>query len=409
MAHQALEKDLDSIIDGMESELLAVSHAIHAQPELAFEEEAASALLAEKVESAGLEVQRSVYGLKTAYATEFGEAGKTLAILSEYDALPGIGHACGHNIIAAAGLGAALALAKLGKKLPGRVRYLGTPAEERGGGKELMAREGAFDGVDAAMMVHPAGMDLATIPSLCVQEVRIIYHGRAAHAAAMPHKGLNALDGVVTAYQSIAQLRQHIRQNERIHGIITEGGMAANIVPERAAGLFYIRAATAQALGRLKERVSDCFNGAAISTGTKAELLWDKVTYLDVKHNAPLAAVYARHAKKLGRKIIDPESLPRGAGFISTDMGNISHRVPSIHPMIACAPPNIVIHHPEFARHAASSAGDKAVLDGAKAMALTALEFFSDNDLQAQVGQDYESTSELSHAAITATGGGSCC
>ena len=159
-----------------------------------------------------------------------------MSLLSEYDALPGIGHACGHNIIATAGLGAALGLSKLGSKLTGRVRYMGTPAEERGGGKEVMAQAGAFDGVDASMMVHPAGFDMVTMPCIALAEVEVVYHGRAAHASAMAFRGLNALDALVTAYQTIAQLRQHIQQTERIHGIIVDGGMAPNIVPERAAG-----------------------------------------------------------------------------------------------------------------------------------------------------------------------------
>src|SRR6201999_2620670 len=186
--------------------------------------------------------------LATGYAAEFGDKGPTIAILSEYDALPGVGHACGHNIIATAGLGAAMALSKLNGRLPGRVRYLGTPAEERFGGKELMAREGAFERVDAAMMIHPSNLDLVTMPCIAICDVEAVFHGRAAHASAVPHRGLNALDAVVTAYQAIAQLRQHIRNTDRIHGIITEGGLAPNIVPERAACRFYVRALDAHEL-----------------------------------------------------------------------------------------------------------------------------------------------------------------
>ncbi len=399
-----LKREAAAIIDDMKADLLAASHTIHGRPEIAFEEEFASALLAEKARNAGLTVKEDVFGLKTAYAAEFGAKDKPcVAILSEYDALPGIGHACGHNIIATAGLGAALALHKLGAKLPARVRYLGTPAEERGGGKEIMARNGAFDGIDAAMMVHPAGLDLPVVPSLCVQEVRAEYKGRAAHAAAMPHKGLNALDGVITAYQSIAQLRQHIRQSERIHGIITDGGAVANVVPEYAAAVFYIRAAHAKALAELKERVAQCFAGAALATGTKLDLQWDKVVYLDVKHNMPLAAAYADNARAIGRDILRYEDLPQNSGAISTDMGNVSHRVPSIHPMIAVAPPNVVIHNPEFARHAASPKGDQAVTDGAKALAMTALDFMGAASLRADAKADFAESIAASRAAIAAT------
>ena len=197
MSLELLKKDVASIIEALKPELLALSHAIHQEPELALEEFKAAARLTDAVAQHDLPVQRESFGLKTAYVSEFGE-GPAIAILSEYDALPGVGHACGHNIIATAGLGAALALAKLGKRLPGRVRYLGTPAEERFGGKEMIAREGAFDGVDAAMMIHPANLNIVTMPCIAISEVEVTYHGRAAHASAMPYRGLNALDAVVT-------------------------------------------------------------------------------------------------------------------------------------------------------------------------------------------------------------------
>ena len=243
-----LKKQVCDVIDTMAGELVEASHAIHANPEIAFEETFAHGLLTDKVAEHGLEVERHACGLDTAFISSFGADNKgdaTVGILSEYDALPGIGHACGHNIIATTGLGAALALSKLGGDLPGRVRYLGTPAEESGNGKELMARQGAFDGLDAAMMVHPAGVDLITMPSLAVNEVRVTYTGKPSHASAMPHAGINALDGLVTAYQSIAQLRQHIKQSERIHGIFNEAGLAPNIVPDRAVGTFMCAPKTA--------------------------------------------------------------------------------------------------------------------------------------------------------------------
>ncbi|MBV9046396.1 MAG: amidohydrolase, partial [Alphaproteobacteria bacterium] len=256
MSLDKLKKDVCSAVDDMRAELLGVSHAIHAEPELALEEFKAAERLTGAVEDHGLKVQREAFGLKTGYVAEFGKAGApNIAILSEYDALPGIGHACGHNIIATSGLGAALALSKLNGRLPGRVRYLGTPAEERFGGKEIMAREGAFDGCDAAMMIHPSNENLVTMPCIAIAEVEAIFHGRSAHASAMPYRGLNALDAVVAAYQSIAQLRQHIKNTDRIHGIITEGGLAPNIVPERAACRFYVRAVDAHELAPLKARV----------------------------------------------------------------------------------------------------------------------------------------------------------
>ncbi|MGD8418374.1 MAG: M20 family metallopeptidase, partial [Pseudomonadales bacterium] len=248
-------------IDALGDTLLRVSHDIHAHPELAFQEHHAAALLCETLESQGFESERGVFTLETAFEARIAspQSGPTVAILAEYDALPGIGHACGHNLIATAALGATLGLSAVAGQLPGTVRLLGTPAEEKGGGKELMARAGAFDGVDAAMMIHPAGVNLTTMPCICVAEVEVVYHGRSAHASAMPHKGVNALDGLLLAYQAISNLRQHIRDEERIHGIVTEGGQAPNIVPDRAAGLFYVRAATERALTALKPRVQACF------------------------------------------------------------------------------------------------------------------------------------------------------
>lgn len=360
-------------IDALSGALLEVSHAIHGRPELAFQEHFACELLCTTAERFGLSPTPGVFTLETAFEAAFqGGDGPTVALLAEYDALPGIGHACGHNLIATAALGAALGLAAVQHSLPGRIRLLGTPAEERGGGKELMARAGAFDGVDAALMIHPAGVNLTAMPCICVAEVGVVYHGRSAHASAMPHRGVNALDGLLLAYQAISNLRQHIRDKERIHGIVTDGGQAPNIVPERAAGEFYVRAANERDLAALKPRVQACFEAGARGSGCEVEVNWADVDYLDLNTNGPLAQTFQRHGEALGREFLDPEALG-GAG--STDMGNVSHRVPSIHPMLACAPPNVVIHNPEFAKWSGSDQGDAAALDGAKALALTAAEF----------------------------------
>jgi amidohydrolase len=400
MSFDALKREVCGAIDALRTELVSVSHAIHANPELAFEEKFAANLLAKTVESHDLAVERGAYKVDTAYASEFGPANApAMSILSEYDALPGIGHACGHNIIATAGLGAALGLSKLGPKLAGRVRYLGTPAEERGGGKEVMAQHGAFDGVDASMMVHPAGFDMVTMPCIALAEVEVIYHGRAAHASAMPFRGLNALDGLITAYQTVAQLRQHIQQTERIHGIVTEGGLAPNIVPERAAGRFYVRARDGVALAALKKRVQACFEAGALASGTRLETQWGRVDCLDLKTNWPMAHAYETNAKALGRELLDPSTLPPGLAG-STDMGNVSHRVPSIHPMIQVSPPSVVIHNAEFATYAKSERGDKAIVDGAKALAMTTLDFFADADLRAAAKADFAKSRDLSKAAV---------
>lgn len=384
-------------IDAIAEELIEVSHAIHGRPELAFEEHFACETLSSTLSDHGLAPATGVFTLPTAFEAQINAdtAGPTVAILAEYDALPGIGHACGHNIIATSALGATLGLAAVADTLPGKVRLIGTPAEERGGGKELMARAGAFDGVDAAMMIHPAGMNLASMPCICVAEVQVVYHGKSAHASAMPHKGVNALDGLLLAYQAISNLRQHIKPSERIHGIITEGGQAPNIVPDRTSGDFYVRAANEKDLARLKPRVQACFEAGAKGSGCEVEVNWANVDYLDLNTNWPLAEQFQSHAEAMGREFIPYEdALGFGAG--STDMGNVSYRVPSIHPMLAVAPPNVVIHNPEFAKWAGSDKGDAAVLDGAKALALTAADFLLSGGLQEEAKRAYDVSLGLS-------------
>lgn len=395
-----LKRDACSAIDQVRAELIDVSHFIHANPELAFKEHKAAQRLTEALERTGLPVERGAYGVATAYASEFGKTGgPAVAILSEYDALPGIGHACGHNVIAAMGLGAALGLSKLGGTLPGRVRYLGTPAEEAGGGKEYMAQKGAFDGLDAAMMVHSAGYDMESMPCIAIATVDATYHGVSAHASAMPHRGVNALDALVIAYQGIAALRQHIRHTERLHGIITDGGQAANIVPVRASGHWFVRAADTKDLAKLKKRVEGCFQAGAFATGAKLEIEWAAVDYLDLKTSWPIAKAYRRNAEALGRVFREVSSLPPGSSG-STDMGNVSHRVPSIHPMIAVGPHDVVIHNPAFTAYAASPQGDQAVIDGAKAMAMTTLDLFCDAALRDSAWAAFNVDADESRAAL---------
>jgi amidohydrolase len=391
MDSEALKDQVCGVIEEMRDDLLRVSHAIHANPELAFEEYEAAALLVAALERAGLDVTRGAYGLDTAFEAELGGEGPCVALLAEYDALPEIGHACGHNLIATASVGAGLALAAVRDRLPGRVRVLGTPAEERGGGKELMAQRGALDGVGAALMIHPASVNLVTMPCMCMSEVTVTYSGRSAHAAAMPAEGINALDALVQAYQAIAALRQHIRPTERIHGIITDGGQAPNIVPERATGLFYVRASSGPDLQALKQRVEGCFRGGAEATGAVLAMSWAEVDYLDIRYNAPLAETFQHNAERLGRDFFPLDQLPSSLAG-STDMGNVSQRVPSIHPMLAAAPMHCTIHNPEFAQWAGSEMGDAAALDGAKALAMTAIDYLCDGDLRERAQGIFEAS-----------------
>lgn len=377
-------------VDELRETLIEISREIHAHPELAFAEHHAAEVLTGAIEKAGLDVERGAYGLETAFATEFGASeGDVVALLAEYDALPDIGHACGHNLIATASVGAGLALAASKIALPGRIRLLGTPAEERGAGKEIMARKGAFDGVGAAMMIHPSGVNLTTMPCICVAEVEVVYTGRAAHASANPHTGVNALDGLILAYQAIAALRQHIRHTDRIHGVITDGGQAPNIVPDRAAGAFYVRGKNVKHLAELKSRVEGCFAAGAAASGASVEMKWGEIDYLDLNTCWPLADAFRKNAEQIGREFFPLEKLP-STTLGSTDMGNISHRVPSIHPMIAAAPPHCSIHNAEFAQWAGSEMGDDAAIDGAKALAMTALDFLSDAALRTESRAAFE-------------------
>lgn len=360
-------------IDAQRATLTELSDRIHGNPELRFEEHRACTWLAEYLERTGFAVERGAYGLPTAFAARAGTGQPRVAVLCEYDALPGIGHGCGHNIIGAAGVGAAAALADLIRETGGTLVVLGTPAEEGGGGKILMGRQGAFTGVDAAMMVHPAGMDLAAMHVLAITVLEAEYTGRASHASAFPHRGVNALDGLVTAYNAIAQLRQHIRATERVHGIITDGGQAPNIVPERAAGLFYVRAATERRLAQLKERVTACFRAGETASGARLQLRTVGEDYSDMWTNEPLTEAYTTNVARLGRKPTDLADIPASIAG-STDMGNVSKLVPAIHPMIAVSPPAVPLHSAEFAHWAASEAGHHTVIDGAKALAMTALD-----------------------------------
>ncbi len=385
-----LKEEVCAAVDAMRDELLRISHQIHAHPELAFEEHAAAELLVSALGNAGLEVEAGAYGLPTAFAAEFGSEGAPcVALLAEYDALPGIGHACGHNLIATSGVGAGLALHALGASLPGRVRVLGTPAEEHGCGKELMARAGALDGVDAALMMHPAGVNLESMPCIAMAELEIVYHGESAHAAAMPERGRNALDAMMLGYQAVAALRQHITRDERVHGIITDGGQAPNVVPDRTAGRFYVRSVDFEQLEPLKRRVEACFRAGAEATGCEVEVNWGTADYRDILFNAPLADAFRANAEALGREFFPWDKLPPSVQG-STDMGNVSYRVPSIHPMLQASPLHVTIHNPEFAKYAGAETGDAAALDGAKALAMTALDYFTDADLRERARAIFE-------------------
>ncbi len=366
-------------IDSRRELLLDVSHRIHANPELNFEEHFAHGLLTEVLEREGVDVERHAYDLPTAFDARVGSEGPTIAVLCEYDALPGIGHACGHNIIAAAGLGAGLALAPLADELGGRLAILGTPAEEGGGGKVFMIQRGAFDAIDASMMVHPAGAELRFMHTLAIHQLLVDYHGRAAHAAAGPWHGINALDAAVAGYTNVAALRP----DERVHGIFTKSGDRPNIVPEHAQAHWFVRSPDVDKLQVLKDRVLSCLEAGAMAAGCEMSHQWLDPPYENMVDNEPLLDRYCEHARSLGRDPISPPAELAVAG--STDMGNVSQRVPAIHPIVQAAPRGVAIHTAAFAEHARAPIGDQAVIDGAKMLALTMLDIWLDEDLRRQV------------------------
>ena len=370
--------------------LLDASHQIHEHPELNYEERFAHDLLTGILADEGLDVERHAHGLETAFVARAGSAGPTVAVLCEYDALPGIGHACGHNIIATAGLGAGLAAAALAEELGGRIVVMGTPAEEGGGGKIALARAGAFEDVDAALMVHPSGYDLTRMDVIAVQELTAVYTGEAAHAAAFPHRGRNALDAAVLGYLNVAALRQHIRPTERVHGIITAGGDKPNIVPAHAETQWMVRSGSIRTLEPLKGRVAACLEAGAAAAGCEVDLRWKPVVYADMLDNEVLVDRYKANSAALGRPLADPD--PKLAVVGSTDMGNISYVVPSIHPMIQAAPAGVPIHTPEFAGHARSAEGDRAVLDGAVALAWTVADLWLEEGLVGAARAEFEAT-----------------
>lgn len=373
-------------IDELSKELWDLALRIHANPELGFEEHKAAAWLTEILERGGFRVERGIGGLPTAFrAVHPAEnPGPRIAILAEYDALPELGHACGHNLIAAIAVGAALGLAPFKANLPGTLLVLGTPAEEGGGGKIKLIQAGVFRDVDAAMMVHPSDQTVVDRGSLAITEVKIEFHGKAAHASSEPEKGINALDAVIQTFVALNALRQHIKNGSRIHGIITHGGVKPNIVPEYAAALFYVRSADNAYRDELVEKLRKCAEGAALATGAK--LTFTKVghEYKAIRPNKPMAQVFAKHLVELGY----PPEEPKG-WMGSTDMGDVSWEVPAIHPYIRIGPEEIPGHSREFVEAAKSEGARKAMLAAAKALAATCLELWTDPKLFHRVREEF--------------------
>lgn len=391
----SIHDELGGAVDALRPELEDLARALFEDPEIGFQEHRTIRRIADLVEAHGIAVELGAFGVETAFRASAGSAeGPHFAVIAEYDALPEVGQACGHNIIAGIGVGAFLALAPLAERLGGQVSLIGTPAEENGGGKEYLIQAGAFDDVDAAGMVHPSAGDAVSpitgLQNTGVRRVGVTYRGRAAHAADSPWLGRNALDAVVSAYQGVAQLRQHILPIDRVHGIITDGGTAPNIVPERASAMFYVRSAEIETLRALTDRVVAVLEAAALATGTVAEIDVDPVPpYVPLSPNIELNKRWARSVERRGRDVPPPPPVPVLSGG-STDMGNVTLFIPAIQPTIGLgAPDGVNPHNAAFAEATLQPSAFSAMADAAVAVASTAADYLADPALRTAVAAEF--------------------
>ena len=374
-------------VDALAAELTGLALDIHEHPELAFQEYRSATALAELLGRHGLEAKLGAGGLETAFQAEHGDGrGPTVAVLAEYDALPGVGHGCGHNLICTAAVGAGLAVAASAAEMPGRLLVIGTPAEEGGGGKIILARAGLFEGVDAAMMFHPSGRNMVNRGSLAMTRVKVEFHGKAAHAASAPDLGVNALEAMIQTFVSVNGLRQHLRRDAVMHGVITDGGKVANIVPAYTSAEFSVRANDFEYRDQLIERLRNCVEAAALSTGCQG-VVAPGMGYDNMVPNQALAEVFKENLVQLG---VDVQAPRPGERMGSTDMGDISQLLPAIHPYLAIASESVPGHSIDFAAAARSETGLQAMLTAAKAIALTCLDLFYRPELVERARQEFQ-------------------
>ena len=371
-----------SVVDAIREDLVDLSHRLHAHPEIKWEEVRSSAWVAQALSGGGFSVETGICDLPTAFSATVGSGPLHVAICAEYDALPGIGHACGHNVIAATAVGAGLALAEVADDAGLTVTVVGTPAEEGGGGKLLLLERGAFAGTHLAMMTHPSPYDIADWPMIAAQQFRIRYTGKEAHAGAYPELGINALDALTVAQVGIGLLRQHVHYMDKVHGIITHGGDAPNVVPANTEAEYMVRGRDIAALVAMRDKVLRCFEAGALATGATLDVYPRHEPYAEMHPDPDLVAAYQRNAEALGRTFGDT---PARSGAGSTDMGNVSLAVPSIHPAIGIDSLPAVNHQPEFAAHCATAAADQALYDGAVALAWTAIDAATDQALRTRL------------------------
>lgn len=361
---------VEAAVNRRRDDLVELSHSIHAEPELAFAEHRSCAKTQALVAEYGFAVESAPGGLDTAFRAVYGSGPLVIGVCAEYDALPGIGHACGHNIIAASAVGTALALAEVADQLGLTVVLLGTPAEEAGGGKVLLLNAGTFDDITATVMLHPGPLDIAAARSLALSQVAVRYEGREAHAAVAPYLGLNAVDAVTVAQVSIGLLRQQMAPGQMAHGIVTDGGQATNVIPARAELQYTMRANDAASLLELERRMADCFLAGAVATGCGHEVTETEPSDLELTPDKWLAETFRAEMRRVGRAPVSTDleaALPLG----STDMGNVTQMMPGIHPIVGIDAGGASVHQPAFATAAGGPSADNAVVEGAIMLART--------------------------------------
>lgn len=381
---ERIKKELDIL----KEKLWSISDFMYLNPELGNQEFKAVDKLTALLKENNFEVEVGIAGKPTAFKAVYDSnlEGPTVAYLCEYDALPEIGHGCGHNIIGTMGVGAGIALSKGIEQIGGKVIVLGTPAEETDGAKVYMVEQGVFDNIDIALILHPADENYESGSSLAIDALQFDFIGKASHAAAKPEAGINALDAVILTFNGINALRQHVTSDVRIHGIITEGGVAANIVPERAVAQFYVRASQREYLNEVVAKVKNIANGAALMTGAKLEISNYQISYDNMVTNKTLSETFTKNLKEIG--VLDVKKDREGSGSI--DMGNVSRVVPSIHPYIGLGCSGVAAHTRELAQATITEKGHEALLNGATALALTGYDVLTDKVLLEQIKSEFQ-------------------
>jgi amidohydrolase len=381
-----MKQKVVGFIELIKDELADVSKYIYENPETAYNEHKAQDILTKTLEKYGFSIEKNILGLGTEFKAVYGSGSPSVAYLCEYDALPGVGHGCGHNLIGTISMGAAIGLSRVVDQIGGSVVVFGTPAEESSGAKVYMAEKGMFDNIDAAMMVHPSDVTSESGTSLAIDALEFTFKGKSAHAAASPEMGINALNACIETFNLINALRQHVKSDVRIHGIIAEGGTAPNVVPDRAVARFYVRSMRRSELDEVVEKVKSCARAGALGTGAQVEIKNYELSYDNMITNHTLSRIFSHNLKECG--IIDIEGPRNNPGSI--DMGNVSHVVPAIHPYVKTCEGNMALHTREFAETTTSTFAVESMIKAAQALALTGYDIITNKDLINEIKEEFK-------------------